>query len=106
MFKKTFNFACIVASHCLAKLIKIYGDLVTRIKEVQLEFSAYRVKGLRDSLAFQMCDVEAAYRKAKGEHIVSDASMARKYERTLVAKNLKYRRIEVALEAGTAEATP
>lgn len=44
-FKKTPDFAQIVRKHCLAKLNKIFGDLVTQIHEVQPECPIDQVKG-------------------------------------------------------------
>lgn len=52
VFKKTTEFARIAENHCLAKLIKIYGDLVTQIKEVQSKLPVDQVKGLQVFLAW------------------------------------------------------
>lgn len=42
----------------MAKFIKIYGDLVTQIREVQPEYLVDQVKGLRGFLAIHKREVE------------------------------------------------
>lgn len=56
--QKSFDFAWDTEKHCLAKFIKIYGDLVTQIREVQPEYLVDQVKGLRGFLAIHKREVE------------------------------------------------
>lgn len=52
-YKKTGDFACTVENHCKAKPAKIYGKLVTQIRQIQAEYLVENVKGLHAFLRYQ-----------------------------------------------------
>lgn len=64
-FKKTIEFTRVAKNHCLAKLIQIYGDLVTQIRGIQSEFPVDPVKGFQAFLKWQNHDKETTTRKDK-----------------------------------------
>lgn len=50
--QKSVYFSRVAEKHCLTKLVKIYGDLVRQIREVQLDYPVVQVNRLQAFLVF------------------------------------------------------
>lgn len=76
-YKQPSEFAQTSENHWLAKRIKVYGDLVTRIQGVQPNFPVDQVKGLQAFLKWQKHGREVKANKEEGKPATLKTSEAK-----------------------------